>query len=146
METMHSSGMRTVHCPPPCHAHPPHHTWPPAMHSPSPATHTPLPCMRPSCHVCPPCHARPMHRILDTPLWKHYLSASTVADGNYTLFHYRQSSDSVSEFKEGFLQEVPVRTSTSWGKRSTIDFHTILYAPFKAKHFLKNWKTIYCYS
>ena len=27
-------------------------------------------------------HLRPMDRILDTRLWKHYLSATTVADGN----------------------------------------------------------------
>ena len=26
----------------------------------------------------------PMNRILDTHLWKHYLSATTVADGNYS--------------------------------------------------------------
>ena len=100
---MHSSRMHTVCCsgclychgPPPhtspCHAcplppmrflamhtHPlpckPHSPrMPPSRHMPPFTTHTPLH------HVCPP-----VCGILDTCLWKHYLSATTVADGNKT--------------------------------------------------------------
>ena len=73
---MHSSRMRTIRCSGrlSCHTHP-------------------LPCMPPChahlpCHACPsllctpPCHAYPppVNRILDTCLWKHYLSTTTAAD------------------------------------------------------------------
>ena len=99
-------------CKPPCHAHP-CHACPPAMHTPQPqippamhaattdallpctppATHAPLPCMSPlpcmpTCHAClnPPASSPGQKdRILETRLWKHYLSATTVADGNDTL-------------------------------------------------------------
>ena len=100
---MHSSRMRTVHCsgrlschacpppmphmspamhaPLPCtpyfHACPPPHMPPPCMsltmHAPH---HTPIPCTPPTTHALPP-----VDRIPDTRLWKHYLSATTVADG-----------------------------------------------------------------
>ena len=46
----------------------------PAMHAP-PNTR-PLSCMPPAIHVPPP-----VDRILNTHLWKHYLSATAVADG-----------------------------------------------------------------
>ena len=73
-------------CMPLCHAHPPppphtmhapHHT---CLHLPCMPTamHTPLPHMPPpTMHATPP-----VDKILDTCLWKHYLSATTVADGN----------------------------------------------------------------
>ena len=95
----------------PCHAHPRHTSLPtmhasPAMHTPyhacplphnPPAMHapchtSPLPCMPPATHA--PCHtwppalhsphqaSPPVDRILDRRLWKHYLSGTTVADGN----------------------------------------------------------------
>ena len=73
---MHSSRMRTIHCsghlscyacplttpPPPLPCMPPCHARPP-----------PLPCTSPATHV-------PMST--DRRLWKHYFSATTVADGN----------------------------------------------------------------
>ena len=113
---MHSSRMRTVRC---C-GHLSCHTCllpciPPVMHTPHHAhpchiphhTH-PLPCM-PPCHAHPAthahCHAHPHHahppvdRILDTCLWKHYLSATIVADGN--------------NFKTGvYLYQFPIHLST----------------------------------
>ena len=80
---------------PPCHAHPLLCT--PATHAPlwhtSPAMHVPLPCMPPATPAplpcTTPCHTPrytppatpPLDRILDTHLWKHYLSAATVEDG-----------------------------------------------------------------
>ena len=98
---MHSSRMHTI-C---CSGHLSCHTCPMPNMSPtmyttlpcmSPAKHTPchtcpLPCMPSTpttyatCHACPPPHMPPsVDRILDTCLWKHYLSATTVADGkNY---------------------------------------------------------------
>ena len=83
-----------------CHACPMPHIpltmhMPPAMHALPPCML--LPCMPPThapCHTCPPSHMPPspmplathahplVDRILDTRLWKHYLSATTVADGN----------------------------------------------------------------
>ena len=65
---------------------PPHHTCPPTMHA-------------SLCHACPPYHICPpplphtppfttqspppsVDRRNDTRLWKHYLPATTVADGN----------------------------------------------------------------
>ena len=103
---MHSSRMHTVRCSGrlSCHAAPHCHAYPPATHAPTmhpppcmpppcspPATHAPpppcmatLPCMLPLAmhppHACPP-----VDRILDTRLWKHYLPATTVADGNNRL-------------------------------------------------------------
>ena len=92
-------------CMPPCHAYPPCHTHPlghtcplpcmppclayPLCHACSPRHTCPLPCMTP-CHACslPPA---PMDRVLDTYLWKHYLSATTVADGINMLIFIRQS-------------------------------------------------------
>ena len=65
--------------------HVPHHThplpcMPPYRTHPVPHTH---PTMHASCHTHPLPHMLPMDRILDTRLWKHYLSATTVADGKY---------------------------------------------------------------
>ena len=76
----------------PCHACLPatHVSQPhmPPCHACLPTTHAPLPCMSP-CHKCltaiqAPHHAHPplVDRILDTRLWKHYLSATSFADGN----------------------------------------------------------------
>ena len=95
---MHSSRMRTVcysghlsyhartrplpHMPLAMHA-------PPAMHAPT--THAP-------CHACPPAtHVPPLDRILDTRLWKHYLSATTVADGNHSLWIYSKGARAKAE-------------------------------------------------
>ena len=85
-------------CPLPCmlpmpHMPPPYHTCPPAMHAPLPCIacpplpqmpSPPLPCMPPSRHMSPfTIHTPfPMHRILDTRLWKHCFTETTVADGN----------------------------------------------------------------
>ena len=73
--------MRTLRCRGglSCHAcRPPRHAHPTAMHTPTPFTmHAPFTMHTPLCHTCPP-----MDRILDIHLWKHYLSATTVADGN----------------------------------------------------------------
>ena len=61
----------------PCHACPPATNALPTMHAPC-HTHThALPCI-PPCHT----HPFPLDRILGTRLWKHYLSATTVEDGN----------------------------------------------------------------
>ena len=49
------------------------HTHPGPLHT---GIHTPLPT---ACWDIPP----PLLTILDTRLWKHYLPATTVADGNY---------------------------------------------------------------
>ena len=73
---MHSSRMRTVPCSGrlSCHAH-----TPPVVHAP-PAMHTPL-------HACPA-----LPRIPPTESQKgvkHYLSATTVADGNKQCYIYR---------------------------------------------------------
>ena len=89
-------------CPPathaPCHACPLPHTHPLATHAP-PAMHVhPLQCMPSAmhtpCHTCPlathvplPCmppttHALPVNRMTDRQVWKHYLSATSFADGN----------------------------------------------------------------
>ena len=87
---VHSSMMRTVRCSARlyCHACLPYHAYP-LLCMPL------LPCSPPTTHA--PCHAHPlphMHvpqprtppptvdRRNDTCLWKHYLSATTVADGN----------------------------------------------------------------
>ena len=48
--------------------------WPSLLQHIPPTTHSPPPT-----HM--PAHP-PLDRILDTRLWKHYLSATTVADGN----------------------------------------------------------------
>ena len=75
---MHSSRMRTIRCSGhlSCHAHPPD------MHAPLSCMHTPLPHM-PPCQVCPLPHLHPsIDRMNDTRLWKHYLSTTTLADGN----------------------------------------------------------------
>ena len=90
---------------PPCHTcplfmHAPYHTCPLAMHAPLPCMtrhHTPpamhdplctppLPCMPPLLPCMPPfvTHALPCGQN-DRCLWKHDLSATTVADGNYAL-------------------------------------------------------------
>ena len=92
----------------PCHAcllphmplpamHAPCHACLPAMHAPllhtPPATHAPchvhlhLPCIPPNmhtplCHTCPHHACPPVNIILDTCLWKHYLSATSFADSN----------------------------------------------------------------
>ena len=78
----------TMHAPL-CHAPSPFPTLPcmpplPCMpslpHTPPFATHIPpLPHMPPS-PCTPPCHACPL--TTDRCLWKHYLSATTVVDGN----------------------------------------------------------------
>ena len=57
------------------HARAPRHALPTPRHT------CPLPCKIPR-HTRPP-----PDRILDTRLWKHYLSASTIADGN-KRFHF----------------------------------------------------------
>ena len=95
MRTVRFSDRLSCHaCPPPgthaplYHAHPLHHTCLPLPRMPCFATHAPLchtcpalPRMpsfathAPLCHTCPFCHAC-------TCLWKHYLSATTVGDGN----------------------------------------------------------------
>ena len=66
----------------PCHA------CPPAMYAPCHACPLPLPCMF-TCHTCPPAmHATsiqtppPVNRMTDRQVWKHYLSATSFADGN----------------------------------------------------------------
>ena len=82
---MHSGRMRTIRCigrlschacplphMPPCHAWP-RYAHPFAMHAPL------LPCMPPFVTHALPCGQN------DRCLWKHYLSATTVADGNYAL-------------------------------------------------------------
>ena len=76
--------------------HAPCHTYPPPCACPLPCMppmHAPLWCM-PPCDACPLSRIPPppmplatlsphlVDRILDTCLWKHYLSATTVADGN----------------------------------------------------------------
>ena len=68
----------------------------PAMHG--PLRCTPLPCMPPPlspppphkspCHTCPPhyaCQPPPVDIILDTRLWKHYLSATLFAEGKNSM-------------------------------------------------------------
>ena len=90
---------------PPSHACFSCHTRPlaahvlPLPHTPH-AMHIPLPHMPPchaylpathAYHACPQPHLpltthTPMDRILDTRLWKHYLPATTVADGNNRTF------------------------------------------------------------
>ena len=83
--------MRTVHC----SGHPSCYVHPLAMHAPLHHTCPPLPCMPSFATHAPLCHAHPhlphmppfaMHAPLppwtDRHLWKHYLSATTVADGN----------------------------------------------------------------
>ena len=86
---MHFSRMRTVRCschlsyhshslchaPPSMHAPSSHHTWPPTCHA------CPLPCTPLTMNAPPP--VTTVGRVLDTPLWKHYISATTVADGNH---------------------------------------------------------------
>ena len=64
---------------PPCHACSLPH-MPPCYACPSP--HMPLPWMPPPHYACTPAMHAPPDRILDICLWKHYLSATTVADGN----------------------------------------------------------------
>ena len=80
--TMHAPLRPTCplpHMPPLLHVPPPsplHHACP-HYHICSPSSHTlPSPCIIP-----PPT----MDRILDTRLWKHYLSVTTVGDGNEFL-------------------------------------------------------------
>ena len=101
---MYSSRMRTVRCSGhlschacPHHAHLPSHTCPPCQTYPPP--HMP-PCHAcPLCYVCPFIMHGPLHRACpslphmppftplphthDRRLWNQYLSATTVADGNY---------------------------------------------------------------
>ena len=82
-------------CMPPTTMHAPHHhACPPAMHTRC-YTGPPPPCMPPLHHTHPPFamyHAPPLAMHAPSPpppdrrnvtrLWKHYLSATTVADGN----------------------------------------------------------------
>ena len=76
----------TDDAPPPQNTHPCHICLP-TMHAPRHA--------HPPCHICSPCHTCPPHPTPTTmhdppPLWtefmthawEHYLSATTVADGN----------------------------------------------------------------
>ena len=86
-------------CTPPCHTCPPY-TRPPC-HMPS-TTDAPQPyhaCPHPTthapCHACPPLiHAPPCHECplpvdrMTRHLWKHNLSATTVADGKMLAKHY----------------------------------------------------------
>ena len=84
-----------MHAPPPCM--PPGHACPPAMHThlpQCPPTHAPHmpPTTHTPCHTCPPpcmppCHAHPCHACPpreqnDRQVLKHYLSATSFADGN----------------------------------------------------------------
>ena len=92
--------MSPCHAHSPCHAQTPH-AFPPAMHAPTthaPAMHAPLPCT-------PPCHAHPL--AMHTPrgqndrrLWKHNLSATTVADGK-TFYVFTQVKQVCSQFSAG---------------------------------------------
>ena len=72
-------------CTPPWHTNHPAIHAPPAMHAPSCHAHS-SPCIplftmhAPLCHACPPLPHMPPGQS-DRRLWKHYLSATTVADG-----------------------------------------------------------------
>ena len=109
---MHSSRIHTVRCSgrlschahplamhtPSCHAHPPPAMHAPAIHAPTmhAPCHTHPPAMHAPHHAHPlPCTPPPVDRIFDTRLWKHYLSATTVADDNNTfIWKYLSQSKS----------------------------------------------------
>ena len=80
----------------PCHAHVPYHTCSPAMHAPPP----PTVCVPP-----PATHTPSIDRILDTRLWKHNLSATTVADGN---------SSQIRSIEQTCLKHVKFRVNQSY--------------------------------
>ena len=101
---MHAPPRHT--CPPATHTlhqAPPSPCMPPSPHMPpSPCMPPPLPCMLQfvthaafTMHAPHLCHTRPPppppDRRNDTRLWKHYLSATTVADGNKYLRTYLQT-------------------------------------------------------
>ena len=109
VQTVHCSGHLSCHaaplpCTPPLPCMPPPTTHapclpctPPSPHMPPFTTHTPftihtpllctpplLPCMSPFSTHTPLCHAHPLPPVDRQMLVKHYLSATTVADGkNY---------------------------------------------------------------
>ena len=77
----------------------------------SPATHAPLATYTSAMHT--PYHTRPLscmpvHRILDTRLWKYYLSATSFADGKnapYQVLWTLRCPIRTSKIKESFKSQ-----------------------------------------
>ena len=68
-----------------------------------PATHTPLSCMwhAPSAMQAPP---PPLNRILDTRLWKHYISATSFAGGNKQIWPHTHRMSSYRQRRPQYLR------------------------------------------
>ena len=111
---MHSRRMRTVHCSArfSCHSCSPRHACPPSPRETPPPS---LPC---KCPLSTP----PLDRRNDTHLWKHYFSATTVADGNksfcpkFYLYHLCESKTLINlqrPLSLYFLRVLPISVHLS---------------------------------
>ena len=148
---MHSSRIHTICCSGhlSCHTFPPPCT-PPTTHAPLPcmfpllhtlpAIHTPchtcplhhappLPYTSPLCHTCPPPpHMAPFtmhapHGQNDRCLWNHYLSVTTVADGN-------DAEISVRQFR---LEKLLMAYESQGSTRMLLHLSIFIFSSFLAK-------------
>ena len=116
-----------------------------------------LPCIPPLHHACPtaapPHHAHTLlcippnlDRILDTRLWKHYLSATTVADDNkrwYFLPFFWNISSTTQKYTHQSVQETHKAETTTSCLDGTLwpIYHAGFFKTMFIAHCINHYKT-----
>ena len=119
----------SLSCMTPCHACPPathicHHTCPPPCKPPAMYT--------PNCHTCPSATHAP-HGQNDRGLWKHYLSATTVADGNNFNGIERMNTICNVDFRKGYWNALYLWGTLLSSDSSVNSFTLVVYEIFSFK-------------
>ena len=83
----------------------------------------------------------PVDRILDTRLWKHYFSATTVAANNYRMHAKKKRPEGIiAKGGGGGFSTWYTGMSRMWGRLNQMDVPNLYFSNFCPKNFKNVWK------